>query len=84
MKNESSKTKSIYNPTLEDVESDFDKYGTNPQHYILKAGAIAEFPDHIADLLKEKLATRMLWQNMPANKNKEKRLAELYKIIEVG
>ena len=76
-------SKTLYNPTLEDVETYVDKLGPNPEHYTLKAGDIQEFPDHVADLLKEKLANKMLWDSPPANKNKEKRLKELYALIEV-
>ena len=75
--------KSLYNPTLDDCETWVDKFGPHPEHHVLKAGEIKEFPDYVADLLKEKLATKMLWANLPANKNKEKRLKELYKLIEV-
>lgn len=77
------KTKTLYNPSLEDCEVFFDKLGPNPETHILKAGEVKEFSTYIADLLEEKLATRMLWQNLPANKNKEKRYKELLSIIRV-
>lgn len=80
---EKPKTRSLYNPSLDDVEVDLDKLGPNPEHYVLKAGDIQEFPSYVADMLEEKLATFMLWQNLPSNKNKEKRYKELLKIIRV-
>lgn len=80
---EKPKTKSIYNPTLDDIFTDYDKNGEHPEHYILKAGEIEEFPSHIADLLEEKLVEKLLWLSMPANKNKDKRREELRKLIRV-
>jgi len=83
MQSEELKPRSLFNPTLKDIETDFDKMGEHPQHFILEAGEIEEFPDHIAALLEKKLATRMLWENLPANRNKEKRYNELLKLIRV-
>lgn len=76
-------TRSVYNPSIEDIETDIDKFGSNPQHFILKAGEIQEFPSYAADILEEKLATRMLWQSLPANHNRDKRMKELLSIIRV-
>ena len=84
MLDEQPKYKSLYNPTIDDIETDIYKYGDNPEHFILKAGEIQRFPAYAADIIKEKLATRMLWEALPANRNNEKRLEELYKLIEVG
>jgi len=75
--------RTLYNPSLEDISTDVDKYGEKPQYFTLKAGNIAEFEDFVADLLKEKLVERMLWENPPNNKNYEKRRIELREIIEV-
>jgi len=83
MINEEPKNRSIYNPTLKDIETWADKNGDHPEHHILKAGEIKEFEPHIADLLEEKLIDRMLWENLPSNKNKEKRKDELRVIIRV-
>jgi len=83
MINEEPKNRSIYNPTLKDIDTWADKNGDNPEHHILKAGEIKEFTSYIADLLEEKLIDRMLWTSLPANKNKEKRKAELRAIIRV-
>ena len=80
---EKNRLRTLYNPSLEDVSIDSDKYGPNPEHYTLKAGEVAQFTSYIADLIIEKLATRMLWASLPGNKNKEKRLKELYDLIEV-
>ena len=83
MINEEKEPRSLYNPSLEDVETDVDKNGPNPEHYVLKAGAIKEFPNHVADLLEDKLVEKMLWKNPPGNKNNEKKREELRRIINV-
>lgn len=83
MVNEHPKTKTLYNPTLEDCTVDFDKLGPNPEVHTLKAGEVKVFPYHIGELLEEKLANRMLWVSIPANKNREKRYKELLEIIRV-
>lgn len=83
MLNEKPEFRTIYNPTLEDIDTYSDKNGPNPEHHILKAGEYKEFPNHIADLLEEKLVEKMLWANIPANKNKEKRREELRRLIKI-
>ena len=83
MQNNDKPPRQIYNPDEEDITTDFDKLGDNPQTFTLKAGEIKEFPEHIAVLLEEKLATRMLWKSLPANHNKEKRYNELLDLIRV-
>ena len=59
MNDEKPKTRSIYNPSLEDIFTDYDKNGEHPEYHILKAGDIKEFPHHIADLLEEKLIEKI-------------------------
>lgn len=81
--NDEKPTRSLYNPTLKDIETDFDLNGDNPQHFVLKAGEIKEYPTYIADLLEDKLVERMLWENVPSNKNLNKRRSELREIIRV-
>jgi len=76
-------SRSLYNPSLEDINTYIDQYGENPQYHTLKAGEIKEFEDHVADLLESKLIERMLWQSPPANSNYEKRREELRKVIRV-
>lgn len=83
MINEEKKPRLLYNPTLEDCVLDFNKLGDKPEVYILEAGTIKEFPDHIATLMEEKLAERMYWRNIPGNRNREKRMKELLGIIRV-
>ena len=73
----------LYNPTTEDIKVDSDKYGENPETHTLHAGGIEEFEDHIADLIAEKLANKILWDNLPGDRNRDKRLKEIYAIIEV-
>ncbi len=73
----------LYNPTTEDITIDSDKHGENPETHTLHAGEIEEFEDHIADLIAEKLANKMLWDNLPGDGNKDKRLKEIHDIIEI-
>jgi len=76
------KTKTLYNPTLDDVTTDVDKYGENPERYTLKAGDIQEFPDYVAELLKDKLLNILYWNDLP-KQGRAKRLKEVQDLIEV-
>lgn len=81
MKND--KGRYIFNILLEDIEIDYDKKGDNPKHFKIKAGDIKYFPNSVADNLREKIATRALDKNYPSDKNRYKRLQELYSEIEI-
>ena len=45
----------LKNPLLKDFEVDYDKYGTNPQHFVLPAGEIKEFEEPYASHIKKHL-----------------------------
>jgi len=72
----------LYNPTLDDVVTYFDKLGPNPQKFTLKAGEIQEFPDKIGELIKQKLIDKIYWEN-PPKKGRAKRIQEIKDLIEV-
>jgi hypothetical protein len=74
----------VFNPSSEDITVEHDKLGDNYKSFTLKAGAIEEFEDHIADLFVSKLSNRMLWENYPKDRNRDKRLQELREMIEVN
>ncbi len=71
----------LYNPLPEDITIDFDKLGDNPETHTLEGGQVQEFPDHIADLMEDALANKILWRTYPANHNREQRLKEILKEI---
>lgn len=73
----------IFNPTLDDVTVDSDKFGDHPETHTLKAGQMQRFEDHIAELIKEKLVNRMLWKDYPANHNRDARIKELNEQVEI-
>ena len=73
----------LHNPSINDVIVDYDKYGSDPETHTLKAGNVEEFDDHIADLIEDKLANRMLWDNYPKDRNRDKYLREIRKLIRV-
>ncbi|KKN14467.1 hypothetical protein LCGC14_0995890 [marine sediment metagenome] len=75
--------KYIFNPMTESITVDIDKLGDNPQQFTLEAGAIEEFKDGIADIIRDAIADKMLWANYPSDKNRDKRMKELHKLIEV-
>ncbi|HEC63857.1 MAG TPA: hypothetical protein ENI23_01030 [bacterium] len=73
----------LHNPSHNDITVDCDKHGENPETHTLKAGQIEEFDDYIADLIVDKLSNRMLWENYPKDRNRDKKLKELKELIEV-
>lgn len=77
------KSRSIYNPTLEDITITVDKYGDNPQIFTIKAGEDKELPDHVARIFENKLTDRILWKNPPANKNYTVAKEEILKLIRI-
>ena len=77
------KTRTIYNPTLDDITTDVDKYGDNPQTFTLKSGEDKEYPLHVAKIFENKLVERILWKNPPANKNYAKRREEILELIRI-
>lgn len=75
--------KYIFNPSIKPITIDVDKLGDNPQQHTLEAGAIEEFEDGVARIMIKALVNRMLWTNYPSDRNREKRVKELIKIIEI-
>jgi len=75
--------KYLFNPTTEPITIDVDKLGDNPKKYTLEAGAIEEFEDGVADILRDALVDKMLWENYPKDHNRDKRVKELLEMIEV-
>ena len=72
----------LYNPTLEDISTYIDKLGPNPRFFTLKAGDIAEFPDDVGALLKQKLLDKTYYSR-PLKERTEKELERITKLIEV-
>ena len=81
MDKDSEQETAIYNPTLEDISTDIDKFGDNPKQFTLKAGDVKSFPKYVADILGEKLIEKMYWANVPSNRDSEGRRKELRKVI---
>lgn len=75
--------KALYNPLLVDIEVDFDKYGPKPEHFVLKKGDVAIFPEYVIPIIEEKLIDAILNKNPPANKNREKAKTEILSLIRV-
>ena len=76
------KSRQLYNPTTEDITTDVDKFGTHPEIYTLKAGDVAEFPEHVASLIETKLIDKIYWQH-PVKRGKDTKLEEIKKLIRV-
>ena len=72
----------LFNPSTEPITVDIDKKGDNPESFTLEAGAIEEFEDYVADILRDALVDKMLWANYPADRNRDKRVRELTELIE--
>lgn len=76
------KTRQLYNPTTEDIMTDVDKFGQHPQTFTLKAGDVAEFPEHVASLIETKLIDKLYWA-APPKSGREKKIKEIQKLIRV-